>query len=144
MPADDGGEALVHYVMLPGAGQRDNYPRHGGGNGAEATAGGVYCCGYLNVDLGKEGGWVRDKDITAAVATEGLEGHAGHLFPRWQVWCRYRRTWATVRQGTAVSSWTDYILRSDRRIFQNVAVWDPRQNSNHFMVVGCLCESSSR
>ena len=37
-----------------------------------------------------------------------------------------------------VRSYTDYIMGSDLRIFQNVAVWDPRHNSDHLMVVGSL------
>ena len=94
--------------------------------------------GDLNVDLEKEGGQVRDEEITAAVVTAGLEDLAGHFFPRGQVWCRDRRTWAAVRQGMVVRSLTDYILISDRRIFQNVAIRDPRHNYDHFMVVGYL------
>ena len=38
----------------------------------------------------------------------------------------------------------DYILGSDRRIFQNVAVRDSRHNSDNFIVVGCLHGSSLR
>ena len=37
-----------------------------------------------------------------------------------------------------VRSYTDYIMGSDRRIFQSVAVRDPRHNSDHLMVVGSL------
>ena len=44
-----------------------------------------------------------------------------------------------VRKGRVVQSRTDYILGSDLRIFQNVAVRDPRHNSDHLMVIGCLC-----
>ena len=35
-------------------------------------------------------------------------------------------------------SWTDYILGTDRRLFRNVIVRDPRHNSDHYMVLGCL------
>ena len=38
----------------------------------------------------------------------------------------------------------DYILGYDRQIIQNVAVGDPRHNSNHFMVMGCLRGASPR
>ena len=37
-----------------------------------------------------------------------------------------------------VRSRTDYILGTDRRLFQNVAVQDPRHNTDHYMVLGCL------
>ena len=49
-----------------------------------------------------------------------------------------------VQLGREVMSQTDYILGYDRQIIQNVAVRDPRHNSNHFMVMGCLCGASPR
>ena len=50
--------------------------------------------GDLNVELGKTGSRGRDEEITAAVATAGLEDMVGqHFFPRIQVWYRGWRTW---------------------------------------------------
>ena len=46
--------------------------------------------------------------------------------------------------GRVVRSQTDYILGSDRRIFQNVAVQYPRHNSDHYMVIQYLCGVSPR
>ena len=46
--------------------------------------------------------------------------------------------WEVVRQGRVVRSRTYYILGSECRIFQNVAVQDLRHKSDHFMVVECL------
>ena len=43
-----------------------------------------------------------------------------------------------IREGREVRSWTDYILGKDRRLFGNVSVRDPRYNSDHYMVLGCL------
>ena len=43
-----------------------------------------------------------------------------------------------VRRGKAVRSRTDYILGTDRSLFMNVAVRDPRHNSDHYMVMGLL------
>ena len=43
-----------------------------------------------------------------------------------------------MMQGRVVRSWMDYILVSDRRILQNVAVRNPRHNSDHLMVIGRL------
>ena len=43
-----------------------------------------------------------------------------------------------VREGKVVRSRTDYILGTDRRLFRNVSVRDPRHNTNHYMVLGCL------
>ena len=35
-------------------------------------------------------------------------------------------------------SHTDYSLGTDRRLFVNISVRDPRHNSDHYMVMGCL------
>ena len=48
------------------------------------------------------------------------------------------------RKGMTARSRTDYILGSDRQIFQDVAVWDPRHHSDHLMVVGILHGASRR
>ena len=37
-----------------------------------------------------------------------------------------------------VRYWTEYILMKDLRLFQNVTGWDPRPNSDHCLVIGCL------
>ena len=39
-------------------------------------------------------------------------------------------------------SCTDYILGTDRRLFGNVSVRDPRHNSDHYLVLGCLRSAS--
>ena len=36
----------------------------------------------------------------------------------------------------------DYILGTDRRIFGNVSVWDPRHKSDHYIMLGCLPSAS--
>ena len=41
-----------------------------------------------------------------------------------------------VREGKVVLSQTNYILGTDRRIFWNMSVWDPRHNTDHYMVMG--------
>ena len=43
-----------------------------------------------------------------------------------------------LRNGREVRSLTDYILGTDRCLFRNIAVRDPRHNSDHYMVLGCL------
>ena len=47
-----------------------------------------------------------------------------------------------MQQGRVVRSQTDYILVSDRQIFQNVAFQDPRHIFNRFVDLGCLCRAS--
>ena len=49
-----------------------------------------------------------------------------------------------VRGGKAVRSRTDYILGTDRSLFKNVAVRDPRYNSDHYMVMGLLRGGTAR
>ena len=49
-----------------------------------------------------------------------------------------------IGAGREVRSPTDYILGTDRCIFWNVSVWDPRNNSDHYMVMGCLRSASLR
>ena len=43
-----------------------------------------------------------------------------------------------IRVGREVRSRTDYILGTDFRLFWNVSVQDPRHNSDHCLVLGCL------
>ena len=45
-------------------------------------------------------------------------------------------------KGREVRSRTDYILGTNRRIFGNFSVRDPRHNSDHYMVLGCLPSAS--
>ena len=37
-----------------------------------------------------------------------------------------------------MGSRTDYIMGTDFRFSWNVSAWDPRNNSDHYMVLGCL------
>ena len=93
--------------------------------------------GDFNLDiLAPEGR--RAENIATDLATAGVEDMAQHFMPRGKRWCRDRRTWDMKRQGQVVRSRTDYILGTDRRLFQNVAVRDPRHNTDHYMVLGCF------
>ena len=49
-----------------------------------------------------------------------------------------------VREGKVVRPRKDYILGTDRRLFWNMSVWDPRQNTYHYMVLGCLRSTPER
>ena len=112
---------------------------------AEKLRGAVFIVvGDLNVDLGNAGRRGRYEDIMAAMATAVLEDLAGNFLLRRWTWCWDWRMWATRRQRRVVRSRTNCILGSDRPIFQNMAVRDPRYNSDHFMVVGSLHRASLR
>ena len=82
--------------------------------------------GDLNTDLGDMACDRRGTEIAAAITEAGLEDITAHFLPRKRRWGRKRRTWAMVRGGKAIRSRTDYILGTDRSLFRNVAVRDPR------------------
>ena len=64
---------------------------------------------------------------------EGLEYMSEHFFPHRRSWFRDGRAWMMILEGREVR----YILGTDRRLFWNVSVRDPRHNSDHYMVLGC-------
>ena len=49
-----------------------------------------------------------------------------------------------VKEGKLVRYRTYYILGTDCHLFWNVSVWDPRHNTDHYMVLGCLCSANMR
>ena len=61
-----------------------------------------------------------------------------NFLPWFNMWLQYRCMWSMSRDGQEVWSRTDNILRTDRRLFQDVDVRDPQQKSDHYMVLGCL------
>ena len=67
-----------------------------------------------------------------------------HFLPRKRPWGREHRTWSMVREGRVIRSRTDYLLGTNRSLFRNVAVRDPRHNSDHYMVVGYLRSETAR
>ena len=85
--------------------------------------------------MGLEGG---GGGITVALTTEGLEDMLNLLLLHRRPWCQDGRTWVMIQVGREVRSHTDYILVTDRRLFWNVSVWDPRYNSDHSLFMGCL------
>ena len=100
--------------------------------------------GYLNTDLGDMASDRRGKEIAAAITEASLEDMTAHFLPRKRQWGREQRTWSMVKGGEAIRSRTDYILGTDRSLFRNVAVRDPRYNSDHYMVVGLLQGGTTR
>ena len=84
--------------------------------------------GDLNTNLAAPEGDRTEEDIATTIATEGLEDMAQHFLPRERWWFQDRRTWGMLRKRREVRSWMYYILGTDRRLFRNVSVWDPRHN----------------
>ena len=100
--------------------------------------------GDLNTDLGDAENNSRGLEIATEMTETGVEDMTAHFLPRKRRWGRRRRTWSIVRGGKVVRSRTDYILGTDRSIFSHVSVRDPRHNTDHFMVVGCLPSAPER
>ena len=100
--------------------------------------------GDLNTTLMEPENDRRVTEIAVALTEEVLEDMAAHFLPRQRNWGREWRTWIMVREGKVVQSRTDYILGTDHRLFWNVSVQDPRHNTDHCMVLGCLCSAPKR
>ena len=100
--------------------------------------------GGFNVKLSKPESDRRGEDIAAALAMEGLEDMLVQFLPHRRSWCQDRRTWSIIWDGREVISQTNYILGTDRHLFWNVSVQYLRHNSDHYMVLGCLCRSPLR
>ena len=94
--------------------------------------------GYFNDNLSKPDGNQRGEDILAALAAEDLEDMSAHFLPLRSSWLWDRRTWIMIPEGREVRSRTDYIMGTGRRLFWNVSAQDPRYNSDHYTVMGCL------
>ena len=112
------------------------------GDKSRGTA--LIVAGDLNTELGDTENYRRGSEIVAAMTEAGLEDMAAHFLPRKRKWGRERRTWSMVRGVRVVRSRTYYLLGTDRSIFRNVSVRDPRHNTDHFMVVVCLCSAPAR
>ena len=74
----------------------------------------------------------------------GAEDMTAHFLPRKRPWGRELRTWSMVREGRVIRSQTDYLLGTDRILFRNVTVRDPRHNFDHYMLVGHLRSETAR
>ena len=98
----------------------------------------------LNTDLGAIENDRIGSYIAAAMMEAGVENMMAHFLPRKQSWGRELRTWSMVREGWVVRSRTDYLLGTDRSLFRNVSVRDPRNNTDHYMVVGHLRRATAR
>ena len=98
----------------------------------------------LNTDLEDSESDRRGSEIGAAMMEAGVEDMTAHFLPRKYRWVREIRKWSMVQEGKVVRSRTDYLLGTDRSLFRKVSVQDPRHNTNHFMVVGCLRSAPER
>ena len=78
------------------------------------------------------------------MAMEGMEDMDSHFLCRYLLRTRDDLTWSILRLVQEVRYRTDYILGMDHRMYQNVAVRDPRHNMEHCLVLGCLRDAIHR
>jgi exonuclease III len=102
----------------------------------------ILLMGDINVDLRTNAPSTRDTEIMAFLATLGLEDMAMHFTQRKNF--RHGNTWSMEREGTLLQSRCDYILGTDRRLFQYILIKDPRYHSDHLMVTGGLRSAPKR
>ena len=87
--------------------------------------------GDFNTDLAAPEVREWDEGIAAALAEEILEVMSGHFLPQHKPWLKDGHTWAMHRGGRDVRSRTNCILGTDSSLFQNIAVRDARQKTDH-------------
>ena len=69
------------------------------------------------------------------MVTASLEDVTTYFLPQRKSWARDSRTWIVLSLGREVYSHTDYLLRTYRRLFQNVSARDSWHNSDHYMLL---------
>ena len=84
---------------------------------------------YSNANWSALDGHNCNEKIAAEMATEGLEDMAAHFLSHSLPWTRDVCMWIMLRRGKKIWSRADYILGTDRRLFQNFTVRDPRHNT---------------
>ena len=92
----------------------------------------------FNTDLtGPEGG-EQDEEIVADLTAVGLEDILLDFHTLLCPCNRYKGMWSMFGIGRYVRSRTDYILETDLRLFSNMYAREPRHNSDHYLILGCL------
>ena len=94
--------------------------------------------GDFNIDLEFMDVNERNYEIASVMVTEGLKYMMEHFLPCKIPCTQDGRIWSILCRGQEVKSWMDNILGTNRRLFQNVTIRDPRHITDHYMVLGCL------
>jgi hypothetical protein len=89
----------------------------------------IVLMGDINVDLRTS--THRDSEIMAFLASAGLEDISNHFIQRRTF--RHGNTWQMDRNGIRFNSKCDYILATDRHIFQYIRTKNPMYDSDHLM-----------
>ena len=59
-------------------------------------------------------------------------------------WNQEKGMWTMFGIDREVRSRKDYILETDRCIFRNMSVLEPRHNLDHYLILGCLRSATLR
>ena len=78
------------------------------------------------------------------MAAAWLKDIPAHFLPCHKSWAWYRRTRRMVRLGREVQSQMDYLLGTERRLYQKVSFQEPWHKWGHYMILGCLCSATLR
>ena len=89
----------------------------------------------FNADLAFLEGNRHVEEILASISTTVLEDMSTHFLPFCKDWSWDGRIWCMHLQAREGSPQTDYLLGMDCPMFQNVSIWDPLHNSEHYTVL---------
>ena len=81
--------------------------------------------GNLNANIADLEGTPRGESIAEEIVAAGIENMGMHFLPRRNPWLHDKCKWSMRRDEREVRYWTDYILGTDHRLLQDVAVRDP-------------------
>ena len=97
----------------------------------QPRGGKLMLAGYFNVDLATPEGHSRYKMIASALSTAGFEEMSSHFLQRRKPWLRDGQMCSILRGFMGVYFRTNYILRKDCHLLQNVMVQDAQHNVDH-------------
>ena len=100
--------------------------------------------GKLNSELSSPDRHDCDEAISTDMVIEGLENMAAHLITCHSPWKSNGWTWIIICCGQEVRSWAYYTLGKDHCMLRTVSVWYPRNYTDHYLVLGCLCGAIQR
>ena len=94
--------------------------------------------GNVNTYIADPEGITQKKEITVALVDAFLENMSSNFPLRRISWSQDVINRIMIWKGREGLSWTDYIIRTHRCLFQNLSFQEPRHNIDQYMVLGCL------
>ena len=94
--------------------------------------------GDIDANLEEPEGTPRSETIADKLVADGLMDMSLYFLQQQKTWLKDRCTLRMQWDGREVRSRREYILGTDRILFQDAAIQDARHHSEHYMVLGCL------